>query len=88
MPPEMLAEFTTNVAADIEAMLPRFVGGFNRGDARAKEVTANPARPRRPAPARRHVWPPAWAGCATSTCARSRRWSGRRPCSSTARPTR
>jgi pimeloyl-[acyl-carrier protein] methyl ester esterase len=22
-------------------MLPRFVGGFNRGDARAKEVTAN-----------------------------------------------
>jgi pimeloyl-[acyl-carrier protein] methyl ester esterase len=39
MPPEMLAEFTANVAADVEAMLPRFVGGFNRGDARAKEVT-------------------------------------------------
>ena len=39
MPPEMLAEFTTNVLADPEAMLPRFVGGFNRGDARAKEVT-------------------------------------------------
>jgi pimeloyl-[acyl-carrier protein] methyl ester esterase len=39
MAPEMLAEFTANVAADIEAMLPRFVGGFNRGDARAKEVT-------------------------------------------------
>ncbi len=39
MPPEMLAEFTSAVAADIEAMLPRFVGGFNRGDARAKEVT-------------------------------------------------
>jgi pimeloyl-[acyl-carrier protein] methyl ester esterase len=39
MPPEMLAEFATNVATDIEAILPRFVGGFNRGDARAKEVT-------------------------------------------------
>ena len=39
MPPEMLAEFAANVAADVEAMLPRFVGGFNRGDARAKEVT-------------------------------------------------
>ena len=39
MAPEMLAEFAKGVAADIEAMLPRFVGGFNRGDARAKEVT-------------------------------------------------
>ena len=39
MAPEMLAEFANGVAADIEAMLPRFVGGFNRGDARAKEVT-------------------------------------------------
>ena len=39
MPPEMLAEFTSGIAADAEAMLPRFVGGFNRGDARAKEVT-------------------------------------------------
>ena len=39
MPPEMLTEFTANVAADVEAMLPRFVGGFNRGDARSKEVT-------------------------------------------------
>ena len=39
MPPEVLAEFTTGVAADIEAMLPRFVGGFNRGDTRAKAVT-------------------------------------------------
>jgi pimeloyl-[acyl-carrier protein] methyl ester esterase len=39
MPPAMLAEFTTNMLADPEAMLPRFVGGFNRGDARAKEVT-------------------------------------------------
>lgn len=39
MPPAMLAEFTSAVAADAEAMLPRFVGGFNRGDARAKAVT-------------------------------------------------
>jgi pimeloyl-[acyl-carrier protein] methyl ester esterase len=39
MPAEMLAEFVAGVAADIEAMLPRFVGGFNRGDARGKEVT-------------------------------------------------
>lgn len=40
MPPNMLAEFTAGIAADVEAMLPRFVGGFNRGDARAKSVTA------------------------------------------------
>lgn len=39
MPPAMLAEFTAGIAADAEAMLPRFVGGFNRGDARAKAVT-------------------------------------------------
>jgi pimeloyl-[acyl-carrier protein] methyl ester esterase len=39
MAPDMLDEFTSAVAADIEAMLPRFVGGFNRGDARAKDVT-------------------------------------------------
>ena len=39
MPPEMLAEFIAAVTADVEAMLPRFVGGFNRGDARSKEVT-------------------------------------------------
>ena len=39
MPPEMLAEFTTGILADVETMLPRFVGGFNRGDARSKEVT-------------------------------------------------
>ena len=39
MPPEMLAEFTINVMADVEAMLPRFVAGFNRGDARSKDVT-------------------------------------------------
>ena len=39
MPPEMLAEFAANVASDVEAILPRFVGGFNRGDARAREVT-------------------------------------------------
>lgn len=40
MPPATLAEFTAAIAADPEAMLPRFVGGFNRGDARAKTVTA------------------------------------------------
>ena len=39
MPPAALAEFATAVAADVEAMLPRFVGGFNRGDAQAKAVT-------------------------------------------------
>lgn len=39
MPPAVLAEFTAAVAADIEAMLPRFVGNFNRGDARAKAVS-------------------------------------------------
>lgn len=39
MPPAMLAEFSAAVKADAAAMLPRFVGGFNRGDARAKEVT-------------------------------------------------
>lgn len=39
MPPAMLAEFAAGIAADTEAMLPRFVGGFNRGDARAKAVT-------------------------------------------------
>ena len=35
MPLEMLAEFTAGILADVEAMLPRFVGGFNRGGARA-----------------------------------------------------
>ncbi|MBS1129810.1 MAG: carboxylesterase BioH (pimeloyl-CoA synthesis) [Proteobacteria bacterium] len=39
MPPDMLTEFAAGIAADVEAMLPRFVGGFNRGDARAKTVT-------------------------------------------------
>jgi len=39
MPPDMLAEFAAGIAADAEAMLPRFVGGFNRGDAKGKEVT-------------------------------------------------
>ena len=34
-----LGEFAAAVAADVEAMLPRFVGGFNRGDARNKAVT-------------------------------------------------
>jgi pimeloyl-[acyl-carrier protein] methyl ester esterase len=39
MPPAMLADFAAGVAADAEAMLPRFIGGFNRGDGRAKSVT-------------------------------------------------
>lgn len=39
MPPAVLDEFTAAVAADAEAVLPRFVGNFNRGDARARAVT-------------------------------------------------
>lgn len=39
MPQATLADFTAGIAADAEAMLPRFVGGFNRGDARAKAIT-------------------------------------------------
>lgn len=39
MPPETLAEFAAGIVADPDAMLPRFVGGFNRGDRRAKAVT-------------------------------------------------
>lgn len=39
MPPAVLEEFTASVAADAEAVLPRFVGNFNRGDARARAVT-------------------------------------------------
>ena len=39
MPPEQLAEFTNLVLADVETLLPRFVGNFNRGDQRAKAIT-------------------------------------------------
>jgi len=39
MPPEQLAEFTVNVLADTEALLPRFVGNFNRGDRHARAIT-------------------------------------------------
>lgn len=39
MPPATLSEFAAGIAADPDAMLPRFVGGFNRGDRRAKAVT-------------------------------------------------
>lgn len=52
MAPDVLAEFTAAVAADVEAMLPRFVGGFNRGDEQAKAVTRElleRADPRSPA---------------------------------------
>lgn len=50
MPPAMLADFTAGIAADAEAMLPRFVGGFNRGDAKAKSVTADLLRLADPRP--------------------------------------
>lgn len=39
MPESTLAEFTAAMTADPAGMLPRFVGGFNRGDDYAKEVT-------------------------------------------------
>lgn len=39
MAPAMLEAFTTDLLADVEAMLPRFVGGFNRGDVHSKDVT-------------------------------------------------
>jgi pimeloyl-[acyl-carrier protein] methyl ester esterase len=41
MPTGTLAEFAGAIAADAAAMLPRFVGGFNRGDSRAREVTSD-----------------------------------------------
>lgn len=40
LPAQTLADFSAAISIDAEAMLPRFVGGFNRGDARAKAVTA------------------------------------------------
>ncbi|WP_265949417.1 alpha/beta fold hydrolase [Dechloromonas sp. A34] len=52
MPPETLAEFAAGVAADPEALLPRFVGGFCRGDAQAKACTRQLLELGRP-------WPPA-----------------------------
>ncbi len=39
MPPATLADFAAAIGVDAAGMLPRFVGGFNRGDALAKEVT-------------------------------------------------
>lgn len=50
MPPATLSEFATAIAADPLAMLPRFVGGFNRGDAQAKAVTAEILRLASPLP--------------------------------------
>lgn len=38
MPPDTLAEFTAAALADIPALLPRFVGNFNRGDRNAKAI--------------------------------------------------
>lgn len=37
--PEALAEFRTAIATDEAGMLPRFIGGFNRGEAEAKRLT-------------------------------------------------
>jgi len=37
--PEDLASFTAAIQADAQAMLPRFVGNFNRGDRQAKTLT-------------------------------------------------
>lgn len=39
MLPEQLATFSASVANDAAAVLPRFVGNFNRGDAKARAVT-------------------------------------------------
>lgn len=51
MPPAVLAEFTAAVATDVEAVLPRFVGNFNRGDARARAVTVELLKLADPRPA-------------------------------------
>ena len=51
MPPAVLDEFTASVAADAEAVLPRFVGTFNRGDARARAVTVELLKLADPRPA-------------------------------------
>lgn len=51
MPPAVLAEFAAAIAADAAAMLPRFVGGFNRGDARAKAATLELLKLAEPLPA-------------------------------------
>lgn len=40
MPTGTLADFAGAIAADAATMLPRFVGGFNRGDSRSREVTS------------------------------------------------
>ncbi|MDR1996326.1 alpha/beta fold hydrolase [Azonexus sp.] len=50
MSPATLSEFTAAIAADPAAMLPRFVGGFNRGDTQAKAVTAEILRLASPLP--------------------------------------
>jgi pimeloyl-[acyl-carrier protein] methyl ester esterase len=50
MPPATLSEFAAAIAADPAAMLPRFVGGFNRGDAKAKAVTTEILRLASPLP--------------------------------------
>jgi len=52
MSPATLAEFAAGVATDPEALLPRFVGGFCRGDAQAKACTRQLLELGQP-------WPPA-----------------------------
>jgi pimeloyl-[acyl-carrier protein] methyl ester esterase len=50
MPPATLAEFASAVAADPATPLRHFVAGFNRGDARARAVTAELLRLASPSP--------------------------------------
>ncbi|MCL2523884.1 MAG: alpha/beta fold hydrolase [Betaproteobacteria bacterium] len=51
MPAATLSEFAAAIAADPAAMLPRFVGNFNRGDAKARAVTTEILRLASPLPA-------------------------------------
>jgi len=51
MPPATLGEFAAAIAADPLALLPRFVGNFNRGDAKARAVTTEILRLASPLPA-------------------------------------
>lgn len=50
MAPAVLDDFAAAIAADAKTTLPRFVGGFNRGDARAKAVTLELLRLAEPHP--------------------------------------
>ncbi|WP_217126164.1 alpha/beta fold hydrolase [Hydrogenophilus thiooxidans] len=48
--PQALAEFRAAIAEDEPAMLPRFVGGFNRGELESKTLTAEILATADPAP--------------------------------------